>query len=80
MQIKDAADTARNNDTAGLKRDVPFFLTDDGSAPLNALKYNQLASTKNDRGFLHNVMGRFLCPVSLDWDDMEYRSFLFFYL
>ncbi len=74
-QIKDAADSARNNDTDGLKKDVPLFLNDDGLSVIKSIK--PASSSKSDRGFHHDIMGRFLCPVTLDWDDLEYVLVLY---
>ncbi|TDL15637.1 hypothetical protein BD410DRAFT_701014, partial [Rickenella mellea] len=29
---------------------------------------------KGDRGFNHDIIGRFLCPCNLDWDDESIRQ------
>jgi hypothetical protein len=66
-QLQKGAAGARSDDTKSLKGSVIDWITPDGQTlhpPLSR-------TLKMDRGFQHEVTGRFLCPVGLDWNDGE---------
>lgn len=46
------------------------MLTADGSSVLTIIIKGKKASSKHDRGFENEVMGKYLCPITLDWDDL----------
>ena len=65
-----AASDARNNDNSGLKKNAMGFLNLPASDdPTKSLDGHRLP--KSAQGFNHDILGRYLCPTQLDWDDKE---------
>ena len=67
-QIQKGVSSARSDDTKSLKGVVIDWITPKGQSLNPPLARN----IKTDRGFNHNVTGYLLCPVGVDWEDMEY--------
>ncbi|KAH6918194.1 hypothetical protein BKA70DRAFT_1088146 [Coprinopsis sp. MPI-PUGE-AT-0042] len=63
--IQKGSSTARADDTKGLKGVIIDWITPPGEALRPPLTRN----VKTDRGFYHDVTGRLLCPIGLDWKD-----------
>ncbi|KAH6904057.1 hypothetical protein BKA70DRAFT_1109709 [Coprinopsis sp. MPI-PUGE-AT-0042] len=63
--IQKGSSTARADDTKGLKGVIIDWITPPGEALRPPLSRN----VKTDRGFYHDVTGRLLCPIGLDWKD-----------
>jgi hypothetical protein len=67
FQIQKGASSARSDDTKSLKGTILDWITPRGQ-PLNP----PLArNVKIDRGFNHERTGALLCPVGLDWVNIE---------
>ncbi|KAF8839843.1 hypothetical protein BDN67DRAFT_969490 [Paxillus ammoniavirescens] len=62
-QLRKGADGARGDDTANLKQDVVLWLTD----LFHPIEPPLRATTKDDRGFVHEVTGRLICPAEYNW-------------
>ncbi|KAI0316677.1 hypothetical protein OF83DRAFT_1084094 [Amylostereum chailletii] len=69
--IRRGANTARSTDTRGFKENIIAWIQEDGK-PVMTLDRKK----KSDRGFHNDSTGRFLCPVSMDWDDPENKDYL----
>ncbi|KAH6869378.1 hypothetical protein BKA70DRAFT_1379688 [Coprinopsis sp. MPI-PUGE-AT-0042] len=68
--IQKGSSTARADDTKGLKGVIIDWITTPGEALRPPLSRN----IKTDRGFYHDVTGRLLCPIGLDWQDARHVS------
>jgi hypothetical protein len=68
VQIQKGANSARSDDTKGLKGVILDWITPKGQALVPPLTRN----IKADRGFHHERTGELLCPTGLDWNDPEY--------
>lgn len=66
-QIQKGANSARSDDTKGLKGAVIEWITPMGKSLNPPLSRN----VKIDRGFHHERTGELLCPTELDWADPE---------
>jgi hypothetical protein len=67
-KIQKGLSTARADDTKGLKGVIIDWITPPGEALRPPLTRN----VKTDRGFYHDVTGRLLCPIGMDWKDTRY--------
>ncbi|KAH6911947.1 hypothetical protein BKA70DRAFT_1370418 [Coprinopsis sp. MPI-PUGE-AT-0042] len=70
--IQKGSSSARADDTKGLKGVILDWITPPGEA----LKPPLLRNVKTDQGFFHDVTGRLLCPIELDWQDPIIRESL----
>lgn len=67
-QISRGAASARSDDTKSIKNPIIDWIT-----PHNEpLKPPLARNMKMDRGFNHERTGSLLCPVELNWDNLEY--------
>ncbi|TDL15642.1 hypothetical protein BD410DRAFT_853505 [Rickenella mellea] len=73
-KIKESANSGRNNDAAALKKEAPCYVGDKMVSVLAVDDDSKMSSSKGDRGFNHDIIGRFLCPCNLDWDDESIRQ------
>ncbi|TFK25883.1 hypothetical protein FA15DRAFT_549324, partial [Coprinopsis marcescibilis] len=67
--LQKGSDSARSDDTKGLKKGVIEFLNDD--APLDPYVH---PGEKSSRGFAHPRLGQLLCPISKDWNNETHRK------
>ncbi|TFK20304.1 hypothetical protein FA15DRAFT_599991, partial [Coprinopsis marcescibilis] len=67
--LQKGSDSARSDDTKGLKKGVIEFLNDD--VPLDPYIH---PSEKSSRGFAHPRLGQLLCPISKDWNNETHRN------
>ncbi|KIN98227.1 hypothetical protein M404DRAFT_10623 [Pisolithus tinctorius Marx 270] len=63
-QLQKGADGARGDDTANLKQDIVSWLTD----LFHPIEPPLRTTTKDERGFMHDVTGKLICPAEFDWD------------
>ncbi|KAI6141161.1 hypothetical protein BKA82DRAFT_3977752 [Pisolithus tinctorius] len=63
-QLQKGADGARGDDTANLKQDIVSWLTD----LFHPIEPPLRTTTKDERGFVHDVTGKLICPAEFDWD------------
>ncbi|KAH6908723.1 hypothetical protein BKA70DRAFT_1371919 [Coprinopsis sp. MPI-PUGE-AT-0042] len=68
--IQKGSSTARADDTKGLKGVILDWITPPGEALRPPLTRN----VKTDRGFYHDVTGRLLCPIGLDWKNQSTKE------
>ena len=61
-------DSARSDDTAGLKMAVVNWLMSIKPTPEPALESRR----KDGRGFYHNTTSRLICPVEYNWSNVQY--------
>lgn len=67
LQLQRGASGARSDDTKSLKSAIIDWL----SPPGEPLRPPIARNIKTDRGFNHEVTGALLCPVGVDWSDLE---------
>ena len=67
-QLNKAADSARSDDTAGLKMAVVDWLMSIKPTLEPALESHR----KDGHGFYHNTTGRLICPMEYDWSNVQY--------
>ncbi|KAG6370798.1 hypothetical protein JVT61DRAFT_11005 [Boletus reticuloceps] len=63
-QLRKGADGARGDDTANLKPEIVVWLTD----LFHPVEPPLRTTTKDDRGLVHDVTGRLICPAEYNWD------------
>ncbi|KAI6151179.1 hypothetical protein BKA82DRAFT_4013723 [Pisolithus tinctorius] len=63
-QLRKGADGACGDDTANLKQDIVSWLTD----LFHPIEPPLCTTTKDERGFVHDVTGKLICPAEFDWD------------
>ncbi|KAH6867553.1 hypothetical protein BKA70DRAFT_1380024 [Coprinopsis sp. MPI-PUGE-AT-0042] len=68
-EIQAGVNSARSDDTKGLKPVIIDWITE-GKLVNPPLRRN----AKAGRGFEHDITGRLLCPVGVDWDDTAQRE------
>ncbi|KAH6867233.1 hypothetical protein BKA70DRAFT_1497334 [Coprinopsis sp. MPI-PUGE-AT-0042] len=68
-EIQAGVNSARSDDTKGLKPVIIDWITE-GKSVNPPLRRN----AKAGRGFEHDITGRLLCPVGVDWDDARQRE------
>ncbi|KAH6911914.1 hypothetical protein BKA70DRAFT_1422633 [Coprinopsis sp. MPI-PUGE-AT-0042] len=68
--ISKGASSARSDDTKSLKSVIIDWITPLNGALVPPLQRN----IKTDRGFHHPRTGELLCPVDLDWNDVQIRE------
>lgn len=66
LQLQEGANSARNDDNSRIKQEVANWLND-AYNPTDRLS----PKTRINRGFQHDVCGKLLCPLEVDWDDDE---------
>ncbi|KIK92910.1 hypothetical protein PAXRUDRAFT_12950 [Paxillus rubicundulus Ve08.2h10] len=62
-QLRKGADGARGDDTAGLKQEIVIWLTD----LFHPVEPPLRTTTKDERGFVHDVTGKLICPAEYNW-------------
>ncbi|KAG2052043.1 hypothetical protein BDR06DRAFT_983354 [Suillus hirtellus] len=67
---KRCADSTRGDDTANLKHAVVTWLTE----LFHPLDPPLHTTFKDDRGFVHNITGKLLCPVEYSWTKEKIRD------
>ena len=66
-QLQKGCNSARSDDTKGLKSAVIDWITPSDQPLIPPLARN----SKEDRGFNHEATGSLLCPAGLNWSDPE---------
>jgi hypothetical protein len=66
-QLQKGCNSARSDDTKGLKSAVIDWITPRDQPLIPPLARN----SKEDRGFNHEATGSLLCPAGLNWSDPE---------
>ncbi|KAH6879663.1 hypothetical protein BKA70DRAFT_1239254 [Coprinopsis sp. MPI-PUGE-AT-0042] len=70
-EIQEGMNNARSDDTKGLKTAIIDWITE-GKPHESSLRRN----AKAGRGYQSKITGRLLCPVGVDWDDIEEKEAL----
>ncbi|KAG2006250.1 hypothetical protein CC2G_002584 [Coprinopsis cinerea AmutBmut pab1-1] len=70
MAALTGCNSARSNDTKGLKGSILDWITPPGESLSPPIPRNN----KSVRGFNHPRTGQLLCPATLDWSDLEIRQ------
>ena len=68
QQLQRGANGARSDDTKGIKGAIIDWITPKGQA----LNPHIPRNSKIVRGFHHERTGALLCPVDMDWSNLEY--------
>ncbi|KAG6905547.1 hypothetical protein DXG01_002054 [Tephrocybe rancida] len=68
--VRKGVSAARGEDTKGMKGPIIDWITTQGENLHPPLNHRQ----KIDRGFQHEITGKFLCPAHLDWTDEKTKK------
>lgn len=73
MQVQKGANSARADDTKGMKAAIIDWITPKGQSLSPHIPRN----VKAGRGFQHERTGALLCPAGYEWQNTEYVHALF---